>query len=204
MSYVSCISADDSPLVLDASVIVSLNATKQAKAILTGLPNSCLVTSVVVGELRRGAACGHSDADRLDILMRDGAIQEVTLTDGMQSNYLSLVSGPSSESLDDGEAATLAYACADGLNAVIDERKALRICSERYPSLKTASTVDLLAKALNCAAMSRKSVAEAVFAALTHARMRVLPEQLSWVLDLIGAERTKKCLSIRSHFRAAL
>ena len=50
------------------------------------------------------------------------------------------------KTLDDGEAATLASALELGGTAVIDERKALRICSSRFAGLITASSLDLLTR----------------------------------------------------------
>lgn len=202
MSYTSCIDVNGESLVLDASVIVNLNATNQAEKIILSVPNRFVVTSTVVSELKRGASRGHSDADQLDRLLANRAVEEVTLDDTMLETFYELVSGSSSESLDDGEAATLAYAVAKGASAVIDERKALRISNLRFPRLITVSTIDVLAKALELSAMPRDAMADSLFAALTTARMRVLAEQLGWVVDLIGSDRTKLCPSIRRHIRS--
>jgi predicted nucleic acid-binding protein len=54
------------------------------------------------------------------------------------------VVGPAQTTLDDGEAATIAHAVALNGVALIDERKANRICTERFPELRIASTVDIL------------------------------------------------------------
>jgi hypothetical protein len=87
--------------------------------------------------------------------------------------------------------------------AVIDERKAKRICRAWYPGLVVASTVDLLALDSVTKALGEEQLAEATYNALSTARMRVLPEHIDWVVNLIGAERTVLCTSLPAHVRAA-
>jgi hypothetical protein len=60
------------------------------------------------------------------------------------------------------------------MTALIDERKATRICRDQYPDLLVGSTVDLLA--LECVenALGLEPLATAVFQALLGARVRVL------------------------------
>jgi hypothetical protein len=40
--------------------------------------------------------------------------------------------------------------------------------------------------------------------ALIAARMRILPEHIGWVVNLIGAERAVLCTSIPEHIRAGM
>jgi hypothetical protein len=46
------------------------------------------------------------------------------------------------------------------------------------------------------AALGQKLV-DAVFSALVHARMRILPEHEQWVHALLGPERAAQCPSLR-------
>jgi predicted nucleic acid-binding protein len=117
---------------------------------------------------------------------------------------MNLVSGAASDSLDDGEAATIAFALEQSAIALIDERKANRICRERFAGLAVAKTIDVLAHKNVQAAMGRDRLAEAVFNALNDSRMRVPIDQIEWVIQLLGAERAAKCVSLpRSAFRQA-
>jgi hypothetical protein len=50
------------------------------------------------------------------------------------------VSGSASESLGDGEAATLAFAHWTGRSATIDEKKATRLSADRFTTLRLATT----------------------------------------------------------------
>ena len=56
-------------LLLDASVIVNLNATGYAYRILSALPAEILIPRLVLIELRNGAAAGHTDAVDLQELL---------------------------------------------------------------------------------------------------------------------------------------
>lgn len=204
MSFVSCLNDDDAVLALDASVVVNLNATECAEQIIETISNPCVVTRNVLAELELGEACGYSDASQLKILVESELVRVVELSDAMRSVYLHLVSGTTADTLDDGEAATLAYAHGDGVWAAIDERKALRICSEQFPNLKTTSTVDMLAERTIEESLSRPMLAKAAYNALTNARMRVFAHQVDWIVDLLGSERAKHCSSLPRRYRAGL
>ena len=104
--------------------------------------------------------------------------------------------------LDDGEAATIAYGVEKGAIALIDERKATRICAERYPQLVVGNSFDVLAHSAVLASLGDGATAGAVFSALRFARMRVPPSALKWVVELIGPERAAICECLPRAFRA--
>jgi predicted nucleic acid-binding protein len=183
-------------LVLDSSAIINLLATERVLSVLGVWCPRTLVTDIVVSELEHGRKVGHSHAELLAGLIKDMHVEVVSLGDEGCRIFEELVVGPAVSTLDDGEAATIAYAAEHRLIPVIDERKATRICSERFSYLCPASTIDLLADATTEAVLGRAGLAEAVFRALQHARMRVLPHQLSRVLELIGPERARLCPSL--------
>ena len=112
-----------------------------------------------------------------------------------------LVVGPADTTLDDGEAATIAYALTHTSTALIDERKAMRICAQRFPNLRVASTVDVLNHPEVQRELGTDALADAVFNALVRGRMRVLPHQLEWVVALIGADRAALCHSLSRRAR---
>jgi predicted nucleic acid-binding protein len=190
------------PLVVDASVVINLNASGSAAAILRAVPKPTLVVDVVVDELRAATRSNRDDAALLAKLVADGLIAEVSLDDLKQDHFEKLVLGDDADTLDDGEAATIAYAVEKQAIAVFDERKAKRICRARFAQLRVATTIDLIGLDTVATAFGQRSHSEAVFKALVDGRMRVLPEHLGWVVGLIGDERAAQCLSLPAHVRA--
>jgi predicted nucleic acid-binding protein len=182
----SCLNKEVAPLVIDASVIINLNASLASRIVLHSIPNSVVVTDVVIDELRGAPSSSRNDLRLLIDLINDGLIAEVAIDDLKQDHFEQLVLGDDADTLDDGEAATIAYAVERGAIPVIDERKALRICRSRYPSLIVASTIDLFALDKVVRDVGRQRLSDAVLNALIGARMRVLPQHLEWVLRVIG------------------
>ncbi|MDZ7840381.1 MAG: hypothetical protein U5R46_06100 [Gammaproteobacteria bacterium] len=183
-------------MVLDASVVINLNATGHSAAILDALPNRVLVVDEVRQEVERDSRNGRKDADIFAGLVASSQVEVVELGEAGMQQFTNLVSGPATETLDDGEAATITYALEQDLTVLIDERKANRICAERYTGLETACTVDVLAHESIDSLLGRETLAEAVFNALYYGRMRVPNQHLGWVVDLIGAERAGQCNSL--------
>ena len=190
----SCLTDRTIPVIADTSVVINLNATDRAETILDALPNPFLVASEVMLELESNLQTGRNDAAALKALLTSGRAQVVQFGDTGMEHFSSLISGPASQTLDDGEAATIAYALEMEPHPIplMDERKANRICAERFAHLVTGSTVDLLAQDEVWKALGRACIADAVFDALYAGRMRVLQHHLKWVVDLIrsGASET--------------
>lgn len=188
-------------LVADASAIINLIATGCARDIFSALPNHVFVVDVVPGELEAGRQRGRETCDRLKELVASGVIDIVELNDDATRHFEELVVGPAATTLDDGEAATIAYALAHAGTALIDERKATRICGERFPELRLACTVDVLNHPEVQRQLGAQALADAVFNALDGARMRVLPQHLEWIVELIGVERAALCESLPRRVR---
>ncbi len=189
-------------LIADASVAINLNATGCAEAILSALPHRVAIVDVVLDELDSGKERGRQDSTRLRSLIGRGLIELVSLeNDDALSIFESLVIGPAAMTLDDGEAATIAYASSRGRIAVIDERKANRICAERFPMMPVACTVDLLAHPAIGTSLGEEALAEAVYRALFDGRMRVLAQHHNWVVKLIGSDRASRCASLPQSIR---
>ena len=201
MVYRSCLDERAAPVVVDTSVVINLNATGCAEAILRSLPNRCVVVEDVLLELQIGRQTGRGDADALAVLLEQHLVEHARLGNIGMSHFRSLVSGSAFETLDDGEAATIACAIDRGAVAVVDERKATRICAERFPNLTIACTIDVLAQQQVQAALGSR-LPDAVFNALDRGRMRVPDKYGQWVVDLIGKERSAGCRSLPKRFRA--
>jgi predicted nucleic acid-binding protein len=190
------VSDSRSLVVADTSVVINLNATGCAARILAALPFRMVVTDVVQSELQEDRKSDRQDTALLADLVAASHIRIVSLGAVGQRVFGDLVIGPASETLDDGEAATIAYAEEAKIVPVIDERKARRICAQRFNHLQPLSTVDLLADADVAASLGRDALTDAVFQALQTARMRVLPQYINWVVAMIGADRASQCPSL--------
>lgn len=180
----------------DASTVINLNATGCARDIVQSLGSRFVVVDVVQAELDVGRRSGRRDADLLNGLLADQLFELVQLDAAAMVHFEQLVIGPAIATLDDGEAATIAYSITVGATAAIDERKATAMCSQRFPTLSVCSTVDILARAEIQNSLGKEELSAAVFRALMHGRMRVLPHNVQWVVDLIGSEQASACISL--------
>ncbi|MEM9704440.1 MAG: hypothetical protein AAF850_00030 [Pseudomonadota bacterium] len=196
MASISSLSDACEALLLDASVVVNLNATGYSAQILSALPFKVLVPRPVIRELRNGAANGHADATDLDALIGQSIVQEAPVVGAAQGEFIALTSGASVSSLGDGEAATIACAFSSGAWAAIDERKARRICAERYQTVKVVSTVDILAYDSVGEVLTEDEMAKSVFAALEVANMHVHAQHLDWVVSWIDDVQLERCRSL--------
>ena len=197
----SCLFDPSSPLVLDASVVINLNATGCAAQILTAIPNRIVVTDIVADELDSGRAKGRTDADQLELLVSGLQIERVALSSIAEGHFLDLVAGSGASTLDDGEAATVAWAVAHGGIPIIDDKKGIAICRNKFSFLMIGSTTDLFYQREVREAVNDFELAEALYFALSIARMRVPDHQLAWVVSIIGQERAATCHSLPERAR---
>jgi predicted nucleic acid-binding protein len=191
------------PMVADSSTIINLIATGCAPTIIRAMPNRIVAVDVIPGELDTGRQRGRVHADRLQELVDGGHIEIVTLGDTGWLHFETLVAGPAPQTLDDGEAATIAYAVERGAVAIIDEKKGTRICASRFPSLGVVSTVDVLLHPEVRRELGDAAFSDAVFAALRDARMAVFPHHVDEIVRIIGPERAAQCPSLPKAFRAS-
>lgn len=196
MGSSTCLTDPGAPVVIDTSAAINLIATGCASGIIQALPNRLLAVDAVAAELEEGRRCGRPDADHLNELILAQQIEIVSMGDRAGRTFEELVVGRAAATLDDGEAATIAYAAERGAIAIIDERKASRLCEERFPVLQIGCSVDLFLHPNVVAALGCERLAEAVLNALQKARMRVLPHHVEWVVGLIGLEKAAQCTSL--------
>lgn len=201
MTFSSCLINPRSALVLDASVIINLLATGHASAILQALAVPLVVTESVVCEIRQGAVNGRPEPALLADLISSQVLKVEELAGTALESFFDMVSGHTSNSLGDGEAATLAFAYCNGLSAAIDEKKATRIAAERYQTLELVTTVDILAHESVRLSLGREKLANATLYALQRARMQVREHQFDWIAQLIGPEHIGTCPSLKRHAR---
>ena len=200
MDCPSCLDDLATPIVADASVVINLIASGFAPTILGALAGPLRVPNEVRSEIKRGRKRGREDADKLAGLVDAGQVAIVDLGDAGVRCFSTLVAGPTRDTLDDGEAATIAYAVEHDATVLVDEKKATRICVERFPHLTIGSTVDLVGSPRVRAKLG-EDLADAIFTMLIVGRMRVLPRRLDWVVAQIGTRRAAQCPSLPAKYR---
>lgn len=189
--------SESGPLIVaDTSAIINLNATGCAGQLIGALPYRFAVVDVVLGELESGRSRGRMNADLLRTLSGRNLVEIVTLDDDASLHFEELVIGPAAETLDDGEAATIAFAAVRKGMAIIDEKKGTRICAQRYPDLRVVCSVELFAHPAACDALGTALLADALFNALCDGRMRVPAQYIEWVVKTLGANRSERCSSL--------
>lgn len=190
------------PLVADASVWINIIAGGQAMAILNALARPLILPRIVLGELERGRDKGRATAERMVELIEMGLVEVADLHADAETTFMSLIVGPVSETLDDGEAATLAHALQIGGTAMIDERKAIGLAGRRFPTLPIVSTTELLLSSMTREVLTDEQIAEMLHAALQSARMRVSDEHMAEVCQRLGPSRAADCISLPAAMRA--
>lgn len=187
-------------LIADASVLIGLNASGHARRIIELTGCRVIVPDNASNELIIGARFGHDDGAQLDALVAAKLAERMALDDASLTIYEALIDGTYGETLDDGEAATIAIAVQHGGMAVLDERKARRMCAQHFPGVAQGCTAQWL---LGATTLGEATRAEAMLNALRKGRMRVPPEFLGEVVALIGTEAAAACPSLPRFVRLA-
>jgi predicted nucleic acid-binding protein len=199
----SLLDSKAAPLVIDASAAINLNGSGFATEIVRAIPNPVHIADIALEELQHDQRSGRNDAALAAQLIKAQALQRTTLTSIGDAHFEGLVIGADAETLDDGEAATIALALEINGVAIIDERKGRRLCAARFPTLPIAGSMDLFAHSAVVAALGREVLSKAVFQALQSARMRVSEPYQQWTIDLIGADQARHCPSLPQRLRKA-
>jgi predicted nucleic acid-binding protein len=188
-------------LVADASVWINLVAGARASDVIRVLAMRPQISRIALDELERGRDKGRRTAAALADLIKDGLVEVAELPSEAEETFLNLVAGPVSQTLDDGEAATLALALQIGAVAIIDERKAINLARDRFPALQIISTAELLLSDAVRSVFSDEELANVLYRALQEARMRVPEHLLKAVCACVGPERAAGCVSLPARAR---
>ena len=203
MSLSSFLSNPRASLIADASVVINLNATSRAADIIKAVSKPFFVTENAEAELKAGSQKGYRDHEQLLELIDAGLVRRATLRAAGMAVYESLIDGSAKLTLDDGEAATIAYAKEISGIALIDERKARSLCSSQYPSLQLACTAEFLMHDAITLAIGIQAQADALTSALNGARMHVPSEHLERLCTMIGPDQAALCSSLPKIARTA-
>lgn len=194
-------SSEPIPYVIDTSVVINLHASGCAIELLTLLPCPICIVDVAHDELAGGRGHGVAVKQAIDGWLDQKLATIVKLSNAANNTFETLVVGSAATTLDDGEAATIAYALDIGGIVVIDEGKARRLAASNFPALKVASSTDLLLAPTFIASLGDARASDAIYSALIRGRMRVPAERQLEVVHRIGAERAAMCHSLPETIR---
>lgn len=191
------------PAVVDTSFVINLNATGFSDRIIRAMQTSFIVTEDVLRELKSGSKSGHDDYKKLQGLINLKVITLASLGERGENVYLSLIEGSANQTLGDGEASTIAHAVEIGGVAIIDDKKAKKICRERFPLIPVIMTIDLLTCAAVRNELGRETHKKAIHNALRLARMRITTEKQKYIVKLIGKTMAADCPSLSRKYRVS-
>lgn len=183
-------------LVLDTSVILNLLGSGRAKLVLENIGDQVSAPSAVLNEIRREPEFPATRDASLAELFDLGLIMAIECTEDEIGLALELAGASAPDDLGDGEA--YAIACAVNRKAVIgvDDNKARRVLSNRWPAMTKKFTIELLELACSRATLDASEHADIVYSALRNARMRVPKEYRRKIIELIGLNRARECPSL--------
>jgi predicted nucleic acid-binding protein len=183
-------------LVLDTSVILNLLGSGRAKLVLENIGDQALAPLAVLNEIRREPELPMTKDASLAELLGMGLITAIECTEGEIMLALELAGASAPDDLDDGEA--YAIACAVNRKAAIgvDDNKARRVLSDRWPTIAKQFTIELIELACSRGKFDAAKHAEIVYSALRNARMRVPKGYRRQIIDLIGLKRARECPSL--------
>jgi hypothetical protein len=183
-------------VVLDTSVVLNLLGSGHADRILGALRGRGVVVAVTSREILRHPLMPDATRDPLEPLLAAGLVERLPLPDEALARFLELTGAAPPDDLDDGEAAALATGEAMALPVAVDEAKGRRVAMARLPGVQLLSSGALFFDAEVATALGSE-LADAVFSALMHARMRILPDHDAMVRRLLGPDRVAQCKSLR-------
>ena len=191
MTYSSFLFNNLTPLVLDASVLININASQCGARIVNALPNEVLIPETVVKELKRETNTTENVHGFTQELVHTGKVRLVPLIDQEYAVYTNLISGP--HSLGDGEAATIAICVCRGYLPIIDERKGRLRAREFLSDSRLGWSLDLFLHPQVIETLHTTGMTEALFFALRDGRMRIHETHCDQVVNLIGIKRALEC-----------
>jgi len=187
--------SDHNPiLVLDASVAINLLGTGRPADLLRIVGQRVVIEENAYKEVVRDPFNGNSGCDSLNTLISMDLLRLERLSNEGYELFLELTGADPPDDLDDGEAATIAYSLVVRGIPLLDERKAKRIAQKRGLSVMT--TLDLLRSQQIVDTLGRNELANVLYNAISHARMRVPSDDRQWVGNMIGTARAASCSSL--------
>ncbi len=194
MTCLSSLSDTLTPLVPDTSVLINLHACTFGEQVLRAIPNEIVLPETVVAELNHETSHASGENGFVQRLISKNVVKVVQMDDAAVRLFEAMIRSPNS--LDDGEAATIAVAVSQGFLPVVDERKGRAQAQGLMNGKAPAWSLDLLVHPAVQSGLGGDRYVEAVYLALRDGRMRIDEERCDAVVQLVGIERAKDCTSL--------
>ncbi|MDB5855083.1 MAG: hypothetical protein JWR22_3124 [Herminiimonas sp.] len=162
------------PLVLDASAIFNILGCEKSIEVVRALRVACVIEERTLAEIKRHPIPGFCHEEALFTLTEQAGVQIYRMSSAEYDLYLSLVAGPSSDCLDDGESAAIATAVSKNFAVILDDGKARRVHRGRFPGVPFASSLRLFLAAGSRADWDEDETRDLIAAARMNARMNVV------------------------------
>lgn len=182
------------PLVLDTSVLINLHASTFGEQVLRLIPNDIFLPDTVVVEIKKETSQTNGEVGFLQGLITKKIVKVVQMDEAQANLFGTLICSPNS--LDDGEAATIAVAVSLGFLPIVDERKGRARAQSLMNGKAPAWSLDLFVHPAVQTGLIGNRYIEAVYLALRDGRMRIDEPRCDAVVQLIGVERAKDCTSL--------
>lgn len=199
MTFLSSLIDNETPLVLDTSVLINLRASTHGRRILDALPHDIIVPKEVAHELEKAPGQMKDDLNFLRKLVNNGNVQIVIMGEEELNFFATLVSSP--VSLGDGEAATIAIAQNRNMSLILDDGRGRTKAEEIMPHRTPGWTLDLLRHPSVLEQLGDADAVEALYLALWDGQMRIAEKHCDNVVALIGINRAKECISLPNYKR---
>jgi predicted nucleic acid-binding protein len=190
-----------SMILADTSVLINLDASRFAIEIVQAFPIPVALARSVLSELEEGRDRGRKGSASILQMVEAGKIAVLGMGEIAEKVFEELVIGDSISTLDDGEAETIAIALEKDGAALIDEKKATKICREKYPKLTVICSLDLFMHPEVMEVLGPKRLAEGIENALRDGRMNAPDHCLDWVLSTIGQSKASTFKSLPRRVR---
>jgi predicted nucleic acid-binding protein len=167
-------------LVLDASVAINMLATVRGAEVLGSLGWSCVIEDRAAGEVTRHPRKVQHPKGPLGEFLEARVLEVVHLEATDYDQFVQLVGAPNHDGLDDGEAASLAWATRHGGALAVDEAKARRIANRDFAGLELLSSLGLFKIWAKARSVSAPDLRSALQEARGIGRMRILHDEMTW------------------------
>ncbi|MEJ8568088.1 hypothetical protein [Elongatibacter sediminis] len=175
-------------------MLINLHACTVGEEILDAVPNGVVVSEVVIRELSHQTSRNNGEYEFIQGLVSRGKLEPVPLDGKGFEIFQALISGTAS--IGDGEAATIAIAASQRFVPVIDDGKGRAQAESTIKKAQPAWSLDLFLHPRVQAELAGGKYVDAIHLALREGRMRIDEKRCNAVVNLIGVERAKLCVSL--------
>ena len=196
MTFSSSLSDDgQAKIVTDTSILINLECCGIGKEIVQLIDNPFVVTEGVADEV--GGKQGkfyESSRIFMEGLLSANLLEVVRLSD--EEIEVSQRMTRMENGLEEGEATTIAVAKSRGYIPIIDEKRGRAYALNELGNVIIGRSIDVLLHSKVRSTIAGSLIREAVYFALRDAKMNISPNQLNFVIELIGKDRARACVSL--------